>query len=206
MGRAGKIAAHVLLAFLAFLTGWVLAAFRPFNAHALIQAAIFAVAALLVELVLRVERTPWRFVAASDILRLARSALATALVFVVQTSIVSSKFEGVRALTCAFVIQVFLLSGIRVIRRGLHERGLFEAMLRLRPVAAHPALPHLLIIGRGRSRGIPARAHRPGRTLRPVGVVSPLEKETGDELRGVCVLGSIAAFDDVLSQLRDGGL
>jgi hypothetical protein len=101
----------------------------------------------MVELVLRVERRPgasWRPATSCASFR---SALATALVFVVLTSLVSSKFEGVRALTCAFVIQVFLLSGIRVIRRGLHERGLFEAMLRLGPVAAHPALPHLLIIG-----------------------------------------------------------
>ncbi len=207
MGRAGKIAAHVLLAFLAFLTGWVLAGVPAVDAHALTQASLFALSALLVEMVLKVERTPWRFVAASDILRLVRSSLATALLFVVISSLVSSKFEGLRALTCAFVIQVFLLSGIRVIRRGLHERGLFDAMLRLRPAPAHPALPHLLIVGGATDAEEFLRTPTAlGERYAPVGVVSPLEKETGDELRGVCVLGSIEAFDEVLAQLREGGL
>jgi O-antigen biosynthesis protein WbqV len=45
-----------------------------------------------------------------------------------------------------------------------------------------------------------------GERYAPIGVVSPLDRETGDELRGVCVLGSIADFDSVLARLRDSGL
>ncbi|OYX68188.1 MAG: capsule biosynthesis protein CapD [Caulobacter sp. 32-67-35] len=207
MGRAGKIAAHTLLAFLAFLAGRVLAGVTTIDMHVLPQAALFAASALLVELVLRVERVPWRFVAASDILRLARSAFATCLVFAALLWLTTQRFEGLRALIGAFVIQVFLLASLRVVRRGLHEHVLFESILGLRPAAAHPAQPRLLIIGAAAEAEEFLRAPTGlGERYTPVGVVSPLDKETGDELRGVCVLGSIAAFDDVLAQLREGGL
>ena len=207
MGRAGKIAAHTLLAFLAFLAGRVLAGVTTIDMHVLPQAALFAASALLVELVLRVERVPWRFVAASDILRLARSAFASCLVFAALLWLTTQRFEGLRALIGAFVIQVFLLASLRVVRRGLHEHVLFESVLGLRAAAPHPALPRLLIVGAAAEAEEFLRAPTGlGERYTPVGVVSPVDKETGDELRGVCVLGSISAFDEVLAQLREGGL
>ncbi|WP_421736684.1 polysaccharide biosynthesis protein [Caulobacter sp.] len=207
MGRAGKIAAHVLLAFLAFLIGRVIAGVTTLDAHTLSQAGLFAVSAFLVELALKVERAPWRFVAASDILRLARSSLVTCVVYAGLAWLVIARFEGLRALVCAFVIQVFLLASLRVIRRGLHEGVLLEAILSLRPAAVHPALPNLLIVGSAVEAEEFLRAPASlGERYAPVGVVSPLDKETGDELRGICVLGSIPAFDEVLAQLREGGL
>ncbi len=207
MGRAGKIAVHVLLAFLAFLIGRVIAGVTTLDAHTLSQAGLFAVSALLVELALKVERAPWRFVAASDILRLARSSLVTCVVYSGLAWLVIARFEGLRALVCAFVIQVFLLASLRVIRRGLHEGVLLEAILSLRPAAVHPALPNLLIVGSAVEAEEFLRAPASlGERYAPVGVVSPLDKETGDELRGICVLGSIPAFDEVLAQLREGGL
>lgn len=207
MGRAGKIAAHVLLAFLAFLAGRVIAGVTVIDLPTLSLAVLFATCALLVELALQVERAPWRFVAASDILRLARSALVTCLVFAAVAWLLTAKLEGLRGLVCAFVIQVFLLASLRVVRRGLHERVLFESVLSLRPASSHTALPNLLIVGSAAEAEEFLRAPVGlGERYAPVGVVSPQAKETGDELRGVCVLGAIPAFDEVLAQLREGGL
>ena len=78
MGHAGKIATHVLLAFLALLVGRYLVIDMPFTPDTLAQAGYYALASLVVELLFRVERAPWRFVSASDHLRLFRSAVLTA--------------------------------------------------------------------------------------------------------------------------------
>jgi FlaA1/EpsC-like NDP-sugar epimerase len=47
----------------------------------------------------------------------------------------------------AFLLQVSLLAWLRIIRRALHEKVLIDALTRLRPAPASPALPRLLIVG-----------------------------------------------------------
>jgi O-antigen biosynthesis protein WbqV len=84
---------------------------------------------------------------------------------------------------------------------------LLDSVLRLGPASMHPALPRLLIIGSANEAEAFLRAPAGlGERYAPIGVVSPLDRETGDELRGVCVLGAIADFDSVLARLRDSGL
>jgi O-antigen biosynthesis protein WbqV len=71
----------------------------------------------------------------------------------------------------------------------------------------HPALPRLLIVGSAAEAEAFLRSPAGlGERYTPIGVVSPTDRETGDELRGVCVLGAIADFDRVLARLRDSGL
>lgn len=208
MGHVGKIATHVLLAFLALLIGRYLVIDMPFTGDTLLQASYYALGALIVELVFRVERAPWRFVSASDHLRLLRSAVLTAAAFMVITRMVHPGIDGgLRTVAGAALIQATLMSALRVIRRSLHERMLLDSFLRLGPASMHPALPRLLIVGSTAEAEAFLRAPAGlGERYAPIGVVSPLERETGDELRGVCVLGSIAGFDSVLARLRDSGL
>jgi len=209
MGRVGKIATHVLLAFLALLGAQTLATgLSPFGVMPLAHAALFAACALLVELLFGVERAPWRFVAASDMLRLVRSALLTVLTFALIARLVAPDLAGgLRTLGGALVILVALLSGLRIGRRALHERVLFSSVLTLRPAPAHPARPRLLIVGSAAEAEEFLRAPTGlGERYSPVGILTAEARDTGDELRGVCVLGSISAFDTVLAQLRDGGL
>ena len=208
MGHVGKIATHVLLAFLALLIGRYLVIDMPFTGDTLLQAGYYALGALIVELVFRVERAPWRFVSASDHLRLLRSAILTAVAFMVITRLVHPGVDGgLRTVAGAALIQATLMSALRVIRRSLHERQLLDSFLRLGPASMHPALPRLLIVGSTAEAEAFLRAPAGlGERYAPIGVVSPLERETGDELRGVCVLGSIAGFDHVLARLRDSGL
>jgi O-antigen biosynthesis protein WbqV len=208
MGHVGKIATNVLLAFLALLVGRYLVIDMPFTGDTLLQATYYGLGALIVELVFRVERAPWRFVSASDHLRLFRSAVLTAATFMVITRMVHPGIDGgLRTVAGAALIQGTFLSALRVIRRSLHERQLLDSVLRLGPASMHPALPRLLIIGSAAEAEAFLRSPAGlGERYTPIGVVSPTDRETGDELRGVCVLGAIADFDRVLARLRDSGL
>ena len=201
MGHVGKIATNVLLAFVALLVGRYLVIDMPFTGDTLLQATYYALGALIVELVFRVERAPWRFVSASDHLRLFRSAVLTAAAFMVITRMVHPGIDGgLRTVAGAALIQGTFLSALRVIRRSLHERQLLDSVLRLGPASMHPALPRLLIVGSAAEAEAFLRSPAGlGERYTPIGVVSPTDRETGDELRGVCVLGAIADFDRVLA-------
>ncbi|MEH0198040.1 nucleoside-diphosphate sugar epimerase/dehydratase [Caulobacter sp. CCNWLY153] len=208
MGRAGKIAAHVFLAFLALLVGQVLAAGLDTDRPGLLaHAGLYALSAFLVELLFRLERAPWRFVAAADYLRIARSAALTALTFSLLAFLVLPDLDGgLRTILAALVVQIGLLAALRVGRRALHEGVLAEALLRLRPAPAHPALPRLLIIGTAAEAEAFLRDPALAERYAVVGLLTPEARETGDEIRGVCVLGAIDRFDAVMRQLSDGGL
>ncbi|MBO9710500.1 MAG: polysaccharide biosynthesis protein [Caulobacter sp.] len=209
MGRMAKIVAHMVLAFTALLLAQVLTAGpEALDPPVLVHAVLFAICAMLVEILFRVERSPWRFFAASDGLRLARSALLTTLTFALVAYVIGVRQPGgLRTLVAAFVLMTGLLAGLRIVRRALHEKNLAESLTRLRPAPASPSLPRLLIVGSAAEaeaflRGPAALGER----YAPVGVLTTQARETGDELGGVCVLGALDDFDQVMAQLRDGGL
>jgi O-antigen biosynthesis protein WbqV len=209
MGRMGKIAAHMVLAFAAMLLAQALTSgATPFTGSSLALAALFAGAALAVEILFRVERSPWRFFAASDGLRLARSALLSVLTFALVARLADVRQPGgLRTLAVAFLLQTALLAGLRIVRRAVHEKALVDALTRLRPAPASPALPRLLIVGSANDAEAFLRAPAAlGERYAPVGVLTPEARGTGDELGGVCILGAIDDFDAVMTQLRDGGL
>jgi O-antigen biosynthesis protein WbqV len=205
----GKIAAHMVLAVMAMLLAQALTSgAAPFTLSGLALAALFAGAALAVEILFRVERSPWRFFAASDGLRLARSALLSVLTFALIARLADVRQPGgLRTLAVAFLLQTALLAGLRIVRRAVHEKALVDALTRLRPAPASPALPRLLIVGSANQAEAFLRAPAAlGERYAPVGVLTPEARETGDELGGVCILGAIDDFDAVMAQLRDGGL
>jgi O-antigen biosynthesis protein WbqV len=214
MGRAVKIGAHVALAFVAMLLAQLLTAgLEPFALSApilsvLTHAALFAGSALLVEILFQVERAPWRFFAASDGLRLARSAALSVLTFALIARLAGVwQPGGPRTLIAAVLLQLTLLAGLRIVRRTVHDKVLIESLTRLRPAPASPALPRLLIVGSaGEAEAFLRAPAALGERYAPVGVLTPEARETGDELDGVCVLGAIHDFDAVMAQLRDGGL
>jgi O-antigen biosynthesis protein WbqV len=209
MGRAGKIGAHVALAFVAMLLAQLLTAgVEPFALSALAHATLFAASALAVEILFQVERSPWRFFAASDGLRLARSALLSVLTFALLARMADVRQPGgLRTLIAAFLLQMILLAGLRIVRRTIHDKVLVESLTRLRPAPASPSLPRLLIVGSAAEAEAFLRAPLAlGERYAPVGVLTPEARETGDELGGVCILGVIDDFDTVMAQLRDGGL
>ncbi|WP_236627720.1 hypothetical protein [Caulobacter sp. B11] len=113
MGRAGKVAAHVILAVLALILAQMLAAGSVLDpAELTLHAALYAFSALMVEALFQVERAPWRFVAASDGLRLARSSILTVLVFALLARVIAPELPGgARTLMAAALIQLALCGG-----------------------------------------------------------------------------------------------
>jgi len=209
MARIGKIAAHMVLAFVALILARLMTAgSAAFANTTLVQAFLFAFSALLVELLFRMERSPWRFFSAGDALRLARSALLTTVTFALLGQLFGIyRSGGVRALMVVFVVQVSLLTWLRIVRRTIYDGALIDSLIRLRPAQASPSLPRLLIIGSAAEAEAFLRAPvTVGERYAPVGVLTAEARETGDELSGVCILGAINDFDTVMAQLRDGGL
>jgi O-antigen biosynthesis protein WbqV len=173
-------------------------------------AAIFAGCALVAELFLQVERAPWRFLSVGDMLRLARSAAATTALF-----IPVALFSGLtipsapRAILLAMVLDFVFQASLRIGRRALNEGSFLESLLRLRPPAA-PSISRgrLLIVGLASEADAFLRSPPSGLLNRytTIGIISPQEREIGEELRGVCVLGAFKNFDAVLARLRESGL
>jgi O-antigen biosynthesis protein WbqV len=210
MGRAGKIAVHLLLALAAWIGGESLAngALSP-NTFQL--AAIFTAGALVAELFLQVERAPWRFLSVSDLLRLARSAAVTGALFVVATLVLHLKIHSApRAILLATMLYFVLLSGLRISRRAMSEGSLSRSLLRLRPGAdgAAKTRGRLLIVGSAGEADAFLRSPPNGLLQRyaTIGIISPHRREIGEELRGACVLGGVDQFDDVMARLRESGL
>jgi O-antigen biosynthesis protein WbqV len=209
MGRAGKIAVHLVLAMIAWVAGESLAN-GSLNFASLQSALLFAGCALIAELFLQVERAPWRFLSVGDMLRLSRSTAVTTLLFIpaalaLQLAIPSAY----RTVLLAMVLNFVLLAGLRIFRRALNEGSLTESLLRLRPSSVPPiSRGRLLIVGSASEADAFLRAPPSGLLNRytTIGIISPQDREVGEALRGVCVLGGFGQFDAVLGRLRESGL
>ncbi|WP_269716085.1 polysaccharide biosynthesis protein [Caulobacter sp. NIBR2454] len=206
MGRAGKFAVHVFLAFLAAFVSCAICVGGTWPVPAIFASALgFAACAAAVELVIQIERAPWRFVALGDILRLARSsALSMSLfTFVVWATPVGLP-GGWRSALLTLMVYPGFLAALRIMRRAAHEGSLIEVFTGGHIATRAP----LLIVGEAHEADAFLRAPTTtlGQTYAPIGVVSPTAKEIGEEFRGVCVLGDVAQFDDVLMRLRESNL
>lgn len=206
VGRAGKFAVHVLLAFLAAFISCAICVGGTWPVPAIIASALgFAACAAVVELVIQIERAPWRFVALGDILRLARSsALAMSLfTFIVWATPVGLP-GGWRSALLTLMVYPGFLAGLRIVRRAMHEGSLVEVFIGGHIATRSP----LLIVGEAHEADAFLRAPTTalGQTYAAIGVVSPSTREVGEEFRGVCVLGDVSQFDEVLMRLRESNI
>ncbi len=209
MGRAGKIAVHLALAMLAWFAGESLAT-GSLSPNSIAVALLFAFCALAAEVFLQVERAPWRFLSVSDMLRLARSAAVTTALFIPALYLAHLTVPSARrAILLAMVLDFVLLAALRIGRRAFNEGNFSESLLRVRPPTNPPiSRGRLLIVGTASEADAFLRSPPSGLLHRytTVGIISPQEREIGEELRGVCVLGAFKNFDAVLSRLRESGL
>jgi len=209
MGRTSKITVHLVLAMLAWVAGEALAN-GSISGTSLKLALVFGVCALATELFLQVERAPWRFLSVGDMLRLARSAAVTTALFT-PTAIAThlTIASAPRAILLAMILDFVFLASLRIARRALNEGLLTESLLRLRP-STKPSISRgrLLIVGSASESDAFLRSPPSGMLHRytTVGIISSQEREIGEELRGVCVLGDFKRFDEVLTRLRESGL
>ena len=209
MGRTGKITVHLVLAMLAWVAGETLANGR-LSGPSLKLAIVFSACALVAELFLQVERAPWRFLSVGDMVRLARSAAATTALFI-PTAIAThlTITSAPRAILLAMILDFVFLASLRIARRALNEGSLTDSLLRLRPSKGpSTSRGRLLIVGSASESDAFLRSTHSGLLHRytTVGIISPQEREIGEELRGVCVLGDVKGFDAVLTRLRESGL
>jgi len=209
MDRTGKITVHLVLAMLAWVAGETLANGR-LSGPSLKLALVFSACALAAELFLQVERAPWRFLSVGDMVRLARSAAITTALFI-PTAIAThlTIASAPRAIFLAMVLDFVFLASLRITRRALIEGSLTESLLRLRPsTGPSTSRGRLLIVGSASESDAFLRSTPSGLLHRytTVGIISPQEREIGEELRGVCVLGDFKRFDAVLARLRESGL
>ena len=209
MGRTSKITVHLVLAMLAWVAGEALAN-GSISGTSLKLALVFGVCALATELFLQVERAPWRFLSIGDMLRLARSAAVTTALFT-PTAIAThlTIASAPRAILLAMILDFVFLASLRIARRALNEGLLTESLLRLRP-STEPSISRgrLLIVGSASESDAFLRSPPSGMLHRytTVGIISSEEREIGEELHGVCVLGDFKRFDEVLTRLRESGL
>lgn len=154
----------------------------------------------------KLYRTKWRFASLPDLAGIVRAASVLALtLLVIDYVLVSSTmygfyFFGKIAIGLYWVLQVFLLGGMRLAFR-------YFKYARSRQVQArNPSTPTLLL-GRGSDIEIILRAIEAGsiRRLAPKGILSPRADEAGQIMRGVPVLGGFADLEGVVAGLAERG-
>ncbi|KQP51926.1 capsular biosynthesis protein [Methylobacterium sp. Leaf399] len=154
----------------------------------------------------RLYRTKWRFASLPDLAGIVRAASVLALTLLVLDYVLVSStmygfyFFGKIAIGLYWVLQVFLLGGMRLAFR-------YVKYARSRQTQARNASTPTLLLGRGSDIEIVLRAIEAGsiRRLSPKGILSPRADEAGQTMRGVPVLGGFSDLEAVIAGLAERG-
>jgi O-antigen biosynthesis protein WbqV len=212
-GRALTIVADCLIAIIAFLFAYALSAARlpgieplgPGNLTVLELTAIYGLLAAGFTAMFRREFSPWRFVSIPDALVLARTAVLTAVVFLLAVFVIDRASGLPRSvLAMAIIFQMVGSMGARILRRALHERAL-DSLAPLRSIRdrTHQGAA-LLLIGPTSLADNYLRdmARRRDQAYSPVGIIGPDPRDVGQQVRGVCIIESVENLDAALADLR----
>lgn len=201
-----KFILHVGVLYIAYLTAYEIRRALPLAwwlthpdaALVFSRAALFAGIGAIVELILKTERTPWRFFSLGDILALARSLVIVMGAYALTVFIVVGEFRIPRSvLPLTLLFSLSGLAGLRLCWRLSHAPYLLTRLgaaigspLTVRP---DPKGQPMLIVGDlaaadGHLRYLLADSNSP---YRPVGVISPHVADVGLRLHGVPVLGAL---------------
>lgn len=213
MHRYWKIAAHLVLVFLAFLVAYELRRPLPpewwFTEQTALRvigwASLFTALAAASEAVFRAERTAWRFVSARDALILLRSVTITSLLFVLIVFVADRGFALPRSvLVMSWGLSFAFLLGARVATRLYYDRSMLSMFIPSwwRPPSSKNR--PLLIVGSMTAAEPPIRHLQlaPDATYSPVAIISPHRMEQGVEMHGVHVVGDIAQLEEVAASRR----
>ena len=211
--RAQTIAVDVLIAAAAFTFAWALSALNIglVGFQALPSPILFQLVLLYGGLaggfsfLFRRELSPWRYTSIPDALVLARIALLTGGVFLLAVFIFDRAQSLPRStLFMALIFQMVGSMGVRIFRRALHEHAI-ETLAPLRtPSDRVSQAPSLLLIGPPSLADTYLRdvARTHDRTYTPVGIVGTDPRDVGQQVRGVCIIESLAKLDEALADLR----
>src|SRR5690606_25535306 len=202
-----KFALHVTVLFGAFLVAYEIRRALPLSwwlthgdaLRVVGWAALFAAIGAGVELVLKTERSAWRFSSLGDLLALARSLIIVMGLFLLAVFVLDRGLQLPRSvLVLALLFSLAGLAGLRVSWRLAHDPRV------LRRLGGPAVLPHpsaskqkpMLVVGDlamadAHLRHLLADPQSP---YRPVGIISPHAAEVGLRLHGVPVLGAIGQW------------
>ena len=168
-------------------------------------AALYAAVAMGFEAAFRSDRSAWRFTSIADVLAILRNSTLTALTLLLLVFIFERAISLPRStLVMAWLLDIGLTTGARLIRRAVHERSVVALLPPIGPTVT-PAVDRdtLLVIGDTDQADAFLRAQALDRdgAYHPVGIVALASGDAGRELRGVPVLGEVSNLSEILDRL-----
>ena len=172
----------------------------PFLAYGTV---IFATVAALVFLLAGLHRGIWRYASMNDLIAILRAATLVILIYL-PIMFVLSRLDGMprSALLIGWFVLIFLLGAPRFVYRVLKDRSFAHLLER----DGAPRVPVLLVgAGDAAETFIREMARDAGAPFEVVGLIDPSGRSTGRRIRGVPVLGDLAAAPAALARLRRDG-
>lgn len=216
MSRSVKTLFHGAVGFVAVLIAYQLVLARneewwinsPDAPRLIAFASVYGLVAAAIEIIFRVERSPWRFASVRDAFKLFRSTVATALCFLLIVFILNRADVLPRsALVLAWGVQLSILAGARLIRRGIYEGDLGNMLGAIGLGPKRSAGEALLIVGdvSAADQALRRLAHYSEGLYRPVGVVTSNPDDRGKLIREVPVAGVIKDWDILMQGYAGAG-
>lgn len=210
MSRSVKTLFHGAVGFVAVLLAYQLVLghsrvwwmSNPDSSRLIALAGIYGLIAAVIEMVFRVERSPWRFASVRDAFKLLRSTAATALCFLLIIFILDRASVLPRSvLLLAWVLQISALAGTRLLRRAIYEGDLTAMLGAVGFGGSVTASDTLLIVGDvdAADHALRDLGRNPESAYRPIGVVTPSARDRGKLIRDVPVAGQIHNWDALMS-------
>jgi len=208
LGQAAKVAIHIALAFVAFLTAYELRRGLPLSwwttdpqaPQVLLWALLYTVLAGLVEAVFRTERASWRYASSREVLKLIRSTAVTTGIFLTIAFLNNRGLNVPRSMVVlAWLINLSLLVGVRLGWRLVKDPSLALSLISetLRTKSGVP----LVLVGESSAAEAYLRQTnmRGDETYRPIGIIAPTSTGIGMLIHGVPMIG---LTDDLIGHVK----
>jgi len=163
----------------------------------------FTAVAVCVFAAMRLHQGVWRYASLPELLQIMRAAAAAILVFLLVLFWVT-RLEALprSALVIDWFVLVALLAGSRVTYRMVKDKKIFGLTPRVDPAR----IPVLLIGAHdGADMFIRAMSSAPNARYQVVGIVDPRDSRVGRRIRGIDVMGGMAALDEIVKRLTKTG-
>lgn len=210
--RLSTLVADVAIAVTAFICAYLLSPSRlpdlGFDGQASLNIVqltlLYGLLAGVFTSAFRRELSPWRYASVPDALVLARIAVMTAGVFLLTVWAVDRARTLPRAtLAMAPVFQMMGSMGLRLLRRAIHEHA-FSGFSRFKPGQGQTHSLPILLVGPPSLADTYLRdiSRNNDQSYNPVGIIGTDPRDVGQQVRGVCILESLANLDAALADLR----
>ncbi|GAA0611178.1 nucleoside-diphosphate sugar epimerase/dehydratase [Brevundimonas kwangchunensis] len=210
-----KILTRAAVRFAAVVIAYSLATHRDINLESLIDsvsqsglyALFFVGLGAIYDVVMRLDRAPWRYASIQNVLTNLRTSTLTVLLFLIVAFVIDRADTLPRSMfALTWMLDVVFFSGALLIRRAMHEQAFGRAFAPFLGKGDDQNQEDLIIIGELDSAEAFLRDRARGqlRQYRPLGLITSDKGDEGRELHGVQVLASFPsagkALDDYSRQ------